>query len=193
MKYNNSYFVLRHGESRANVRKVLQSSLEDGKRKSNGLTDKGKKQVEDSVQEILARGVLNDKTMIVASPFSRAVESAQVAKVILGVAGIVIEEDLRERFFGKLDGEKTVVYDNVWKMDKLNEVNKESGVESQDAVLVRMLKVIKKLEKNYQGENILLVSHGDPIDILRTFFNDQPLSKHSVNEKIKNAEIIKLD
>lgn len=188
----NSYFVLRHGESRPNVLKIVLSSLEDGKKEEYTLTDKGEEQVRLSVKKAKDEELLGSDTVIYSSPFSRTKKSAEIAKEILGVEeDIIFDDRLRERWFGDWEKTDNTAYQKIWDRDRENPNHKEENVESTKEVLERTMSLINDLEKEYKDKNILLVSHGDAIKILETSFRNISPGKH-VDFKIHTAEIREL-
>ncbi|MGD1003317.1 MAG: histidine phosphatase family protein [Minisyncoccia bacterium] len=57
---------------------------------------------------------------------------------------------------------------------------------------VRVSGLIYDLEDRYVGKNILLVSHGDALQILQTFFENKPSSAHRELRHVQVAEVRKL-
>ena len=122
----------------------------------------------------------------------RARETAEIAKKLLGIEKINFHKNLRERYFGKFD--KTSL-DNIkiaWEHDEKNPNHKHKGVESPNKVLKRTLALISKLEKKYKDKKILLVSHGDVLQILHTHFSKKPVSQHRKIPHLETAEIREL-
>ncbi|MEN9557858.1 MAG: hypothetical protein RL141_227, partial [Candidatus Parcubacteria bacterium] len=66
---NNRYFILRHGQSLANVAGIILSHLEDGKSDAYTLTEKGEDDVRASVRRAKEQDLLNVDTIIMSSPF----------------------------------------------------------------------------------------------------------------------------
>jgi len=189
-KFKNSYFVLRHGESVPNTRGVILSDLEEGKKTDHTLTKNGEEQVLRSVHEAKQGGFLNSGTIIYASPFSRTRRTAEIAKEVLCVeAEIVLDERLRERWFGDWEGTGNANYQKVWDRDFVDADHNDANVESTAEVARRVAGLISDLEEAYSGKVILLVSHGDALQILQTFFEDQPSSLHRGIEHLKVAEV----
>lgn len=165
---NNRYFVLRHGESRANTKQIIVSDPKNGLF-DFGLTEKGMIEVRDSVSGTID---LDENTIIYSSDFKRAKETAEIAQAILKINDINFTELLRERFFGNFEGMDDRNYDIVFKNDEIDPHNKIEKVESVNDVLDRATKFVVGLEKQFQGEKILLVSHGDTLKILEAGFLD---------------------
>ncbi len=190
-KLNNRYFIIRHGESKANVAHILLSHPKDGTI-GFGLSPKGKKQVKISVSKNKKEKLLDSDTIIYSSDFLRAKETAEIARKILGVKKINFHKKLRERYFGKFD--KTSL-DNIkiaWADDEKNPNHKHNGVESPNKVLKRTLAVIAQLDKKYKGKKILLVSHGDVLQILHTHASGKSVSHHRLIPHLETAEIREL-
>lgn len=168
-KLKNQYFVLRHGQSGANVLSLIASQPKNGLKKF-GLTAVGRKQIEQTIGQA---ELLNSRTIIYASDFLRTRQSAQVARKILKAEKVFYTPALRERNFGQLELTSSANYAKVWKYDRAGHLFKAYGSESVAQVMARMLKLIWWLEKKYSGRKILLVSHGDPLKILRAAFKGQ--------------------
>lgn len=189
-KLNNEYFILRHGQSRANLEGIVVSHLNNGILEEYTLTMDGENQVRKSTKKAKDDGLLGSDTIIYASTFSRARRSAEIAKEVLGVEDeINFDERLIERNFGDWEKTDSTAYPKVWDVDIKDPHHKEFNVESTQEVLKRMTSVIKDLEEKYSGKKILIVSHGDPLQILETGFRKISSSLHRSVEPLKTAEI----
>jgi len=185
--------MLRHGESKANMANIILSHLEHGKKDTFGLTKKGEEQVADSVKKAKLQGWLDGAAIIYSSPFSRCKKTAEIAKEVLGVKNqIHFDDRLRERFFGDFERTSNANYQKVWDNDAKNPSHMQDNVESALDVQKRTLSLIQDLEQEYTGKNILLVSHGDALQILQTGFLKLSPSKHRDIEHLHTAEIRKL-
>lgn len=192
-KFKNHYFLLRHGESMPNVRGVILSHLEEGKKDEHTLTKNGEEQVRHSVEDAKAQNVLNESTIIFSSPFSRCRKTAEIAKEVLGVrAEIIFDDRLRERWFGDWEGESNIHYQDAWDKDALDPDHKDANVESATEVVARVAGLIHDLEDHYAGKNIVFVSHGDVLQILQTFFENRPSSTHRELAHLNVAEVRKV-
>ena len=190
----NKYFILRHGQSRANVAQIILSNLEDGKKEEFTLTKEGENQVKVSVENAKKVGWLDKKTIIYSSPFSRCKKTAEIAKEILGVNDDIIFDDrLRERWFGEHEQTHSSAYQKIWDADKVNSEHKEFGVESAKEVQERTLLLIKDLENKYKNKNILLISHGDVLQILQTGTKNISPALHRQIKHLETGEIRELE
>jgi probable phosphoglycerate mutase len=186
----NQYFGLRHGQSEANLMNTIISDPVEGAN-AYGLTDLGRKQVENSISN---QHLLSDRnTVIYSSDFARTRETAEIAAEVLGVKEINYSELLRERGFGRWERKGRASYPRVWLSDALSPGHTRNDVESVHRVLDRTTRLIADLEKKYEGKNILLVSHGDVLHILSTAFTKRPSRLHrSLIWPFGNGELRKL-
>ena len=176
--FNNSYLIMRHGQSEANVAGLIVSDPAIGCQRF-GLTENGRLQVSNSAQGHSETAI----SQIICSDFLRTRQTAQLAAEVLGRPSPQLEVGLRERFFGCWEGLSDEHYQGVWQHDQTAEMSsKESvtadNVELVEQVLQRGLKVLEKLEQQYLDQVILLVSHGDMLQILRTAFVGKPAWQH---------------
>jgi probable phosphoglycerate mutase len=184
----NKYFLMRHGQSESNVMGILVTDPTNGIN-YYGLTELGKKQVEES---ILNNKLLDKDTIIYTSDFLRTKETAEIARKVLKAKPVKLEKKLRERYFGIFEKASVSNYAKVWAEDSKNPDSKKYGVESANELLERMTSIIPGLEKKYSGKKILLVSHGDPCQLLNIGFLKMKASEHNHLKFIENADIREL-
>jgi glucosyl-3-phosphoglycerate phosphatase len=187
----NRYFVMRHGKSRANERELILSNPEEGI-VDYGLTEEGREQVRRSVQEAKKKGMLDEKTIIYSSDFKRCTETSEIARGVLGCNSIHLEPALRERYFGIWEKTHNSNYQKVWDLDAQDPDHRMNEVESANDVLERITSLIKDLEKRYWNASILLVSHGDVLQILQTTFENVSTANHRQLLLLGTAEIREL-
>lgn len=188
---HNHYVLLRHGRSQANEAEIIVSDPQHGV-SGYGLTAEGREAVSRSVLRAKDTGLLNEESIIYSSDFMRARETAQIAAHILGISDIHTTEALRERYFGTWDGKDHNNYHEVWRNDQEDHTHTIDGVESIESVKDRTLGLIDTLESQYSGATLLLVSHGDTLDILRTAILGGDLATFSNGKRIGTAEIIQI-
>lgn len=172
----NKYFVLRHGRSIPNENGLIVASMEHGALQEYGLAPTGILQAEDAGKTFLKKlqeeNVSINKVRIYSSPFSRTRQTAELVVRVLDPESrflhIQILDDLRERYFGpKLELQSHDLYSKVWLSDLESPLAGPAGGESVADVARRLSQVILKLEALHEGCVILLVSHGDPLQILQ--------------------------
>jgi probable phosphoglycerate mutase len=186
---NNRYFAMRHGHSLANQQGIIVSHPENG-RDNYGLSELGRKQVRANLRQ---NNQLDANTVVVTSDFKRARDSADIAFELLACGVSICEESrLRERHFGELELASDDSYDQVWQQDEMNPDSRVKGVESVNQVMARVTAVIADYEHRYSAATILLVSHGDALQILQTAFARLDASTHRQLEHLHTAEIRQL-
>lgn len=181
--WKNRYFVMRHGESTANVDGVIVSrpGLEACERV--GLTPLGQVQASSA-----AHGCrLGNDVLIFTSDFARARQTADIVADVLGAAAPVLDLRLRERSFGPYEGTSVENYEQVWADDANNK--SQHSVEPALLVLERTLELVSDLESQFSGRTILLVAHGDTLQILQTVAAGLSPGAHRSLPALSNAEI----
>lgn len=183
---SNAYYVMRHGHSLANQKGVIVSHPENGCT-GFGLSERGRRQVHDSLQQ---GKLLDANTIIVSSDFRRAFESAGIVHRLLNCR-VPLESDvrLRERNFGELELGPDSAYGAVWQADELDPDCDYRSVETVNQVMARVTALIVDCEQRYAQQSLLLVSHGDALQILQTAFARRDASFHRQLEHLQTAEI----
>ncbi|MCL7044447.1 hypothetical protein MKW94_020453 [Papaver nudicaule] len=177
----NKYWILRHGKSIPNERGLIVSSLENGVLSEYQLADEGVNQARlagESFQKVLKENNIPiENVRICYSPFSRTRHTAQVAASVLNVSldgpQCKVMEELRERFFGpSFELQSHDKYAEIWDHDEKGPFMKPAeGGESVADVASRLATAVEAIEKDFQGCAVLIVSHGDPLQILQTIIN----------------------
>lgn len=188
----NRYFAMRHGQSEANVAGIIVSDPQIGCNQF-GLTALGQQQV---IKSASNTSKLNQDTLIISSDFLRAKNTAETTQKILNtLQPIQYSTALRERFFGELNGKNDSQYQMVWDIDQQNPDHQKFNVESANQVVSRVSALIMQLEQQYfdlhknVGQKILLVAHGDVLQLLQTWFQNVPTSQHRSLPHLETAEI----
>ena len=193
----NNFSVMRHGQSKANVEGIIVSRVENDRSGDYGLTELGRKQALTAAQGCgLPAG-----TLIFSSDFARARQTARIVRDQLGAVDVVLAQALRERCFGAWEGTSTDNYARVWAADEAGtgeagatqpDGGQPDGVEPASAVLDRATALVADLERRYSGRDILLVSHGDTLQILQAGFLQLDPSGHRRLPALETAEIRRL-
>jgi broad specificity phosphatase PhoE len=197
----NRYHAMRHGQSKANEAGVIVSRIETDRSGDWGLSELGRGQALATAE----RCGLPADTVICSSDFSRARQTAEIVRARLGAPAVTIAAELRERCFGDLEGTPASNYARVWQADNAGADNAGGsgtsgsaggstggGIESADAVLDRATALIADLERRHSGRDVLLVSHGDTLQILQAGFLRMEASAHRRLPHLDTAEIREL-
>ncbi|MBD3895369.1 histidine phosphatase family protein [Halomonas sp. ML-15] len=178
---------MRHGHSQANQQGLIISHPDNGLN-GFGLSPLGQSQLEQKVAE----WDWPAPTLIVHSDFLR---TSETAAWVAGHFGLDMRPEvrLRERHFGSLERQADSHYPAVWALDAQDPTHNDYGVESVASVAERLQAVIMELEESHRDATILLVSHGDPLQILLTALAGQPLGAHRDRPALTPASITPLD
>ncbi|MCL5435445.1 MAG: histidine phosphatase family protein [Patescibacteria group bacterium] len=187
MKKNNycTIYLVRHGECEGNTVDRLGGDTQ--------LTSKGKLQALELGKEF--------KNIDFSAVFSsKLLRAEQTAQLIIEGRGLSVHkvENLRERHFGKIDGQPVAEYIHLFDAVK-NKPDKEhwklkivDDMESAQEALTRFSKVLREIVNAYLGKKILIVAHGTVMRALLVSlgycsFRDLPAGS------LKNTGYIKLE
>ncbi|MDP1538462.1 MAG: class I tRNA ligase family protein [bacterium] len=172
---NNKYFILRHGESQTQIKKITVCWPE---KTPFVLTKKGEKEA------LLAAKALKRKRidLIFSSDITRTKQTAEIVARETGVK-LIFDNKIREFNVGFLNGKKPK---EVWEFlngkDNLLEAKIPKG-ESLVEVKKRMINFLDDINRKYQNKNILIVSHELPLTIL-----ENSLAGKSLEEILKQRQ-----
>ncbi len=144
-------FLVRHGEAKTNHTDVLSSEYE-----GYPLTEHGRAQVEATRDQL--RGIKFDE--VYSSPVLRA---RQTAEILMDgkEAGIKVDDRLRERGMGEMEG-KPAMKGN-WILPMLRKREYSLGVESYESIMERISSFARAVPKD---KTILAATHESPVSAL---------------------------
>lgn len=154
-------YLVRHGETDWNIERRFQG-IED-----IPLNDTGRKQAENCGRSLTSFSF----AAIYASPLQRAYETAIIVTDILNAYHkehstnnhlFTVKEDSRliERDFGKVSGllpEERQVF---------LESGQDANMEPFEHLTSRLMEAMKEYQEKYQGQNVLVVTHGGVINAI---------------------------
>lgn len=153
-------YLVRHGETDNNKQGIIQGAKVDAPLNSTGI-----KQAKAAAQKL--------KTVPFAAAFSsQAVRANQTAKIISLQHRLAVTSHhiLRERGFGKLEGQSETVYHTKLKKlladyENLSTEEKFSfqfplGIENLGEAVTRLITFLREISLAFAGKTILVVSHG---------------------------------
>ena len=189
----NRYFVMRHGESEANVLGVAVGDPQRGVQ-GFGLTDLGRRQATEAASALThVYRVQLDHTEIVTSDFRRTRETAELLAKGLGASRPVrVSEGLRERFFGELEGKDHRTLSALLETEGIDALISRYGCEPAELMQDRVVGVVREFEKNNQHKTLILISHADPIQALMAAFAGLDMSEFEQIAPLDYAEVAEL-
>jgi len=204
----NKYYLLRHGQSTANVAEIISSSRSLAYTGMHGLTDEGYEQGKQSATRLLdalkdsGSCKSGDEVVFVSSPFARAYQttiacldgleelSGRVKEMGIEICkDVVVHDNLVERNFGRLDGEAIYTYAYVWPLDKFDATHTAFDVESVAAVATRLHDLVEELEAKYDGCHLVWVSHADVLQIAQLYGSHADNVGLFSSYRFKNGEV----
>lgn len=159
-KNTTTFYIVRHGQTEANVNNLVQGHLE------SPLSSSGKKQIKK-----LARQLKNIPfDYIFSSDLKRAKQTADILAETIKLP-INTTTQLRERFYGKFEGMKNNEFLNLYKnWGKLSDDERWNhrleNEETQQEIYKRFINFLNIKTSEFKGKNILIVCHGGIIRAL---------------------------
>jgi isoleucyl-tRNA synthetase len=136
------FTFVRHGEGEHNVAEIYSGNVEN----EHHLTEKGQGQVRETAQHLDAFDVL------IASPFIRTQETAQILKQETGFSGEIVTDDrVRELSFGELEGKAFLT-----RRERMANPTTETSAEVEK----RLREFLSEMGQKYAGKKVVVCSHG---------------------------------
>jgi len=174
---------LRHAQAKNNVERILA-----GRTEGFPLTQAGLQQAEKIAKFLKPLEI----STIYSSPIERAMNTAKIAAKNLNLE-VKTDPRLTEIEMGMFSGmfyeDMFTKYGNVFlKFYQDNPIIEENGVETFSNVKKRVLDIVNYCSKEHKGQNVLLVTHMDPIKaMLSTILHLKPESLYELI--IQNASL----
>ena len=163
---------MRHGESAGNVaretaeRDRLERIALDTRDVDVPLSDLGKRQAEALGTWMAELPRRERPTVVWTSPYVRACQTAEIALSAAGLdLPLVVDERLREREFGVLDGLTRHGIEQQWPDEAARRsaigkfYHRPPGGESWTDALLRVRSAVSDLRRDCAGERVLVVAH----------------------------------
>ena len=194
---NNQYFILRHGQSLGNIKKIACCWPE---KIYSPLTKKGEKQIQEVGQKLKKEKI----DLIFSSDLLRTKQTAKIIGKELGLKP-KLDKRLREVNVGIFNGKPIKEVGRFWdregKLSPLEHYLKRFQFappkgETYTEIEKRLSEFIKEIDKKYQGKNILIVSHQRPLTLLEKAIYNYDFKKFVKiileKKEIKISEVRKL-
>ncbi len=153
----NKLFLARHAEAENNVGYIGNSMPEN---KKYPLTEKGRGQAKELAKEFKDKKI----DLIFSSPITRARETAETIAGKLGLE-VFFDDRLREVDLGDFNNKNYSELHKIYPTEKDRMNKSDYGVESMSGLEKRAREFVDEINKKYKGKNIVIVSHGDPLQV----------------------------
>jgi broad specificity phosphatase PhoE len=139
--------LVRHGQSEWNALGRWQGKADPA------LTELGR------LQAAHAAGRVGAVDVIVASPLTRALDTAQIISSRIGVGPVVVDADLAERDAGEWEGLTRAEIEQGWP-GYLAADRRPPGYEGHEVLVGRARAALDRIHADYDGADVLVVTHG---------------------------------
>ncbi|MDN5685901.1 MAG: histidine phosphatase family protein [Brachybacterium sp.] len=187
---NSDIWVLRHGESTANVEGLIVSVPGPRALAEVGLTPRGREQARQAGRGAIDQGLGAD-TLVISSDFARARQTAEEFAGVLGAREPRLDPRLRERCFGNHDEGPASAYEQVWAVDRARGTH-EDEVEAVEHVAARVGQVLGEVDAQAPEAPVVLVAHGDVLQIALAVGAGVDPHDHRDVPHLGNAELRRL-
>lgn len=161
-----TFTFVRHGQTDWNFQKRIQGTTDVP------LNETGREQAREAGRALAARSQAGQRwDGIVASPLSRARETAEIVAEIVGLPAPELVPALVERSYGEVEGLDAAGIAERFP-DPLAEV---PGRERRSEVVRRVLPALELLAEEHPGESLIVVSHGGVIASLLRYVTEKKL------------------
>ena len=142
-------YVVRHGQTDYNVKKVFQGHIDIP------LNETGEKQAQETASKF--RNI--DVDMILVSPLQRALQTAKPISKITEVP-ITIEDRIIERSFGNMEGHQNREDWNIKMMLDYEKNYDIENIEPIQSLFKRVYDFLDEITEKYKDKKVVLVTHG---------------------------------
>ncbi len=148
----NTFLFIRHGEAESNAQNIATSDPDS----KYGLTEKGKKQSEEIVKQLLEKKV----SAVYSSPFLRTKQTANIIADVLSISKVIEDERIMEYNFGDFSGKPFAEY-LAYEAKHMDAYDTAIlGGESYLDAKKRFGDFIYDIDTKHKGETIAVVTHG---------------------------------
>jgi len=148
-------YLIRHGETDWNIKKLLQGHADIP------LNEKGKTQA----KQLAKKFSKIHFDSVFSSDLIRAIRTAEIIALEKKLA-IITAKALRERNFGKYEGKSWIqgkISKLITKLEVKAKINKKDPFENDDMLMSRFTTFLRETAVAYLGKTVLIVSHGGPM------------------------------
>lgn len=164
--------IVRHGQTEWNRQQRIQGSTDIP------LNSIGRAQAAEAGVRLRER----DWDLVVSSPLVRAEETARIIAGELCLPRPLVDPNMTERHHGEMEG-----LTFTERQKRFPDGVPVPGLETRQQVLDRVLPALARLAENYEGQSLLVISHGGIIGTLLRHFTSGERPRH--DEIIANGSV----
>ena len=168
-------YVARHGQTEWNEKNKVCGITDIA------LTEKGIAQANEFADQVKDK----DIEIIISSPMKRAVATSRIVSDKCRIP-MMTDDRLVEQNYGIYEGADRG--DKHFLANKRNFAYRYPNGESMMQVAVRVYTFLDEIKRQYDGKNVLIVSHGGVCRIIKTYFSDMT-NEDFFNYTLQNCEL----
>jgi len=153
---NTIFYFIRHGKVN-NPEKIVYGRL------PIHLSNEGKFQIKNLAKKFKKENIV--PSVIFSSDMVRTKESTAEILKVFPKTKVVYSKGLEETNLGDLTGKKLEIQYSIGDIYNPKK-RKEMKIEDPKSIIDRQMKVISKAVKSYEGKNIFVLGHKDPLEFL---------------------------
>ena len=181
-------YLIRHAESLGNVDRSVYFQMPDWK---IPITEKGKEQAKSAANKLKKMFGFYNYVPIITSPYVRAKQTTDIIKSVFEYSTIFESPLVRERDWGLLREEVEATSTREERNHLFDFYRRPERGESFADVYQRATVFINcELPKYKSNGNLVIVSHGEFIKVMKMVLNGDTVEEFENSPKIKNCEII---
>jgi isoleucyl-tRNA synthetase len=181
----NCYYILRHGQTVNNLKKIIYTDQEN---KQRPLTQAGRRKIKWLIPKLKKTKI----DLIFTSDFFRTSQTASIISQALDIK-VIYDKRLRDVDVGLFKGKSIKEYHTYFQDNNLKRFQEKApGGENLKQVKKRVMNFLLAVDKKYRHKNILIISHGDPLWILKGAsqgFNNERLAKNRNKELVQPGQL----
>lgn len=175
-------YYVRHGQTDWNFARKMQ-----GGETERLLNETGIEQAKETRKKL--ENIEYD--IVIRSPMERAKQTTDI--IVQGrEVPIIIDERLRERKIGELEGHPITpeCEKKIWDYELNVEINRgETLIEFEK----RVIEFIEEIKEKYKDKTVLIVAHGGVAKIIKSYLYGKPEDNNLYNYYLKNCEILEAE
>ncbi len=182
-------YLVRHGESQSNRLNILSSYPEIKGQTERHLTSRGERQAKEVGEQLKGVGI----NVIIASPLTRTVETAQIISEIIG-APVFQDVRLRETDFGIYNAKPSQeFFQRYINPEQRIETDGSDGVESTVSMRDRVESILDDIARELPGQKVVLVSHADTLEQIHGRVLGESVYESAIGWSPETGSVTKLE
>ncbi len=167
--------LVRHGESRANIDRMM-----SGHESCRGLTERGKRQASALADRLATTGELADASVLLASVLPRAVQTAEIVASVLGGLKVIQDCNFCEFHIGEAEGLSWKEFQERYRPEEHHHDRFRPlapGAESWATFFTRVGTALAGVAVKHAGTTVVIVCHGGVIEASFVALGNLPLQR----------------